>query len=177
MPHNAAASSGSNQGPLHPALADALTARIAALKAADREQTAPIPVDLVTASGSGLDPHISPAAAAWQAPRVARARGLPRARVDALIAHVRKLRTEHEDRHAYWLRQPMPPDTREKLLVHAYRPAHQYFDLWEKEFVPAVLAGEHERAAAFAIKRLEPLYEEHRRAIDDVVRMAVSGGE
>jgi K+-transporting ATPase ATPase C chain len=73
MPHNAAASSGSNQGPLHPALADALTARIAALKAADPEQTAPIPVDLVTASGSGLDPHISPAAAAWQAPRVARA--------------------------------------------------------------------------------------------------------
>jgi K+-transporting ATPase ATPase C chain len=86
MAHNAAASSGSNQGPLHPALADAVKARIEALKAADPQQTAPIPVDLVTASGSGLDPHISPAAAAWQAPRVARARGLPPAQIEALIA-------------------------------------------------------------------------------------------
>ncbi|ATE60110.1 potassium-transporting ATPase subunit KdpC [Thauera sinica] len=86
VPHNAAAGSGSNQGPLHPALAEAVAARSAALKAADPGQTAPIPVDLVTASGSGLDPHISPAAAAWQAPRVARARGLPRGQVDALVA-------------------------------------------------------------------------------------------
>ncbi len=76
VPYNAAASSGSNQGPLNPALEDAVKARIAALKAADPGQTAPIPVDLVTASASGLDPHISPAAAAWQAPRIARMRGL-----------------------------------------------------------------------------------------------------
>jgi len=76
LPYNAAASSGSNQGPLNPALEDAVKARIAALKAADPGQTAPIPVDLVTASASGLDPHISPAAAAWQAPRIARMRGL-----------------------------------------------------------------------------------------------------
>ena len=85
MPYNAAASSGSNLGPLNPALKDAVKARIDALKASDPSQTAPIPVDLVTASGSGLDPHISPAAARWQAPRVARIRGLSEAEVSKLI--------------------------------------------------------------------------------------------
>jgi K+-transporting ATPase ATPase C chain len=85
-PYNAAASSGSNQGPLNPALEDAVKTRIAALKAADPSQTEPIPVDLVTASASGLDPHISPAAAAWQAPRIARLRGLPLDVVGGLIA-------------------------------------------------------------------------------------------
>lgn len=84
-PYNAAASSGSNQGPLNPALEEAVKGRIAALKAADPAQTAPIPVDLVTASGSGLDPHISPAAAVWQAPRIARLRGLAPDRVQALV--------------------------------------------------------------------------------------------
>ena len=69
-------SSGSNYGPLHPALLDAVQARITALQDADPDNTAPIPVDLVTASGSGLDPHMSPAAAAYQIGRVARARGL-----------------------------------------------------------------------------------------------------
>ena len=85
MPYNAAASSGSNLGPLNPALKDAVKARIDALKASDPTQTAPIPVDLVTASGSGLDPHISPAAARWQAPRIARIRGLSEAAVSKLI--------------------------------------------------------------------------------------------
>ncbi len=85
-PYNAAASSGSNQGPLNPALEDAVKTRIAALKAADPSQTEPIPVDLVTASASGLDPHISPAAAAWQAPRIARLRGLPLDVVGGLVA-------------------------------------------------------------------------------------------
>ena len=85
MPYNAAASGGSNLGPRNPALAQAIQARIAALKAADPDNAAPVPVDLVTASGSGLDPHISPAAAAYQAGRVARARNLPRAEVDALV--------------------------------------------------------------------------------------------
>ena len=85
-PYNAAASSGSNQGPLNPALEDAVKTRIAALKAADPSQNEPIPVDLVTASASGLDPHISPAAAAWQAPRIARLRGLPLDVVGGLIA-------------------------------------------------------------------------------------------
>ena len=91
MPYNGAGSGGSNLGPRTPALADAIQARIAALKAADPDNPVPVPVDLVTASGSGLDPHISPAAAAYQAARVARARDLPRAQVDALIqAHTEK---------------------------------------------------------------------------------------
>lgn len=84
-PCNAAASSGSNLGPLNPALAEAVRQRIAALKASDPEQRAPIPVDLVTTSASGLDPHVTPAAALWQVPRVARARGLDVAKVKALV--------------------------------------------------------------------------------------------
>jgi potassium-transporting ATPase KdpC subunit len=76
MPNNALASGGSNYGPLNPALIDAAKARIAALKAADPDNHALIPVDLVTASASGLDPHISPAAALYQVNRVAAARHL-----------------------------------------------------------------------------------------------------
>ena len=75
MPYNGASSSGSNQGPLHPALHAAVTARVAALRAADTGNTKPVPIDLVTASASGLDPHISPAAAEYQVARVARERG------------------------------------------------------------------------------------------------------
>jgi K+-transporting ATPase ATPase C chain len=74
FPYNAGASGGSNLGPTNPALADAVKTRIQALKTADPQNQAPIPVDLVTASGSGLDPHISPAAAEYQISRVARAR-------------------------------------------------------------------------------------------------------
>jgi potassium-transporting ATPase KdpC subunit len=76
MPYNAAASGGSNLGPTNPALLDAARSRIAALRAADPGNSLPIPVDLVTASASGLDPHVSPAAALYQVARVARARHL-----------------------------------------------------------------------------------------------------
>jgi potassium-transporting ATPase KdpC subunit len=86
MPYNASASSGSNQGPLNPALVDAVKGRIDALKAADPGNSAPIPVDLVTASASGLDPHISPAAARYQVARVAKARNLTADNVQALVA-------------------------------------------------------------------------------------------
>ncbi|MDQ0084652.1 MULTISPECIES: potassium-transporting ATPase subunit KdpC [Variovorax] len=86
QPYNATASGGSNQGPLNPALTDAVKARVEALRAADPGNTAPVPVDLVTASASGLDPDISPAAAQYQAARVARVRGVPIEQVNALIA-------------------------------------------------------------------------------------------
>src|SRR4051812_37145933 len=86
-------SSGSNYGPLNPALTDAAKARIDALKAADPGNTLAIPVDLVTASGSGLDPQISPAAAEYQVSRVAKARGLDAARVRELLAQHTEGRT------------------------------------------------------------------------------------
>lgn len=86
QPYNGTASGGSNMGPLNPALTDAVKTRVTALRAADPGNTAAVPIDLVTASGSGLDPDISVAAALYQAPRVARTRGLDVARVQALIA-------------------------------------------------------------------------------------------
>lgn len=86
QPYNGTGSNGSNLGPTNPALTDAAKQRIAALQAADPGNHAPIPVDLVTASGSGLDPQISPAAAQYQLARVARARGLGEAQVAALVA-------------------------------------------------------------------------------------------
>lgn len=85
QPYNAAASSGSNLGPLSETLRTAVAGRVAALRASDPGNPLPIPVDLVTASASGLDPHVSPAAAHWQVRRIARVRGLDPARVDALV--------------------------------------------------------------------------------------------
>jgi potassium-transporting ATPase KdpC subunit len=90
MPNNAAASGGSNYGPTNPALLDAVKGRIDALKKADPDNTLPIPVDLVTASGSGLDPDITPAAALYQVTRVARARNLDPQKVkERVLAHVK----------------------------------------------------------------------------------------
>ncbi|MET0291924.1 MAG: potassium-transporting ATPase subunit KdpC [Steroidobacteraceae bacterium] len=85
QPYDGAASTGSNLSPSNPAQVEAVTARVAALRTADPGNTAPVPADLVTASGSGLDPHISPAAAGYQAARVARARGLDVAQIRALV--------------------------------------------------------------------------------------------
>ena len=90
-PYNAAVSSGSNLGPLNPALSEAVKARINALRAADPGNEQPVPIDLVTASGSGLDPDISLAAAYYQAARVARARNLP-------VEQVRMLIEQHAER-------------------------------------------------------------------------------
>lgn len=88
--YNGASSTGSNLGPSNPALKEAVQKRIAALLAADRENRLPIPVDLVTASGSGLDPHISPAAALYQVPRVAKVRGIEEKKVAELVRmHIR----------------------------------------------------------------------------------------
>lgn len=84
--YNAGASTGSNLGPTNEALTKNAKARIDALRAVDPGNTAPIPVDLVTASGSGLDPHISPAAAEYQVPRIARARGVSEAHIHAIVA-------------------------------------------------------------------------------------------
>ena len=92
--YNAAASSGSNLGPSHPALISAVRERLHALRAnAPAHAVEPVPVDLVTASGSGLDPHISPAAALYQVSRVARARGWPEARVRSLVYSCIEART------------------------------------------------------------------------------------
>jgi K+-transporting ATPase ATPase C chain len=93
VPYNAAASSGSNLGPSNPALLDQVRGRLDALRTADSTAVGPVPVDLVTASASGLDPAISPAAAAWQVPRVARVRNLQLAQVEALVAAATEGRT------------------------------------------------------------------------------------
>jgi potassium-transporting ATPase KdpC subunit len=100
LPYNGASSYASNLGPTNPALADEAQTRIDALHAADPDNHASIPVDLVTSSGSGLDPHISPAAAAYQVGRIARVRGLDEGRVRTLVA-------EHtQDRQLGFLGEP-----------------------------------------------------------------------
>jgi K+-transporting ATPase ATPase C chain len=96
VPYDGSASTGSNLGPSNPALMDAVKNRLAMLKAIDPENRAPVPIDLVTASGSGLDPHISLAAALWQVPRIARVRNLPEEKIRHLI-------DEYEEERALFL--------------------------------------------------------------------------
>jgi K+-transporting ATPase ATPase C chain len=91
-PYNASSSSGSNMGPSNPALLHAVRSRISNLKSADTRNDKPIPVDLVTASGSGLDPHISAAAAEYQIRRVAHARGIEESKVRSLVLTYTKKR-------------------------------------------------------------------------------------
>ena len=116
QPYNAASSSGSNQGPLNPALADAVKSRAEALRAADPGNLLPVPIDLVTASASGLDPHISPAAADYQAERVARVRKLDGPRVHQLIAR----HTEGRDLGVFG--EPRVNVLRLNLALDALRP-------------------------------------------------------
>lgn len=93
VPYNVASSSGSNLGPINPALLDAVKGRIEAIKTAHPDQSGDVPVDLVTASASGLDPHISPAAAEYQVSRVAKARGMVEENVRRLVATYTEGRT------------------------------------------------------------------------------------
>ena len=115
-PYNASASSGSNQGPLNPAFTDAVLGRIKALHNADPDNSAPVPVDLVTASASGLDPHISPAAAEYQVNRVARAHSLDAQKVRALVAEFT------EGRQLGFLGEPRVNVLRLNLVLDAVKP-------------------------------------------------------
>ena len=115
MPNNASSSSGSNLGPTNPALMDAVKARGQALRDADPGNTAPVPVDLVTASASGLDPHISPAAAEYQIQRIARVRNQP-------VEAIRELVAKHtEDRQFGILGEPRVNVLKLNLALDAAR--------------------------------------------------------
>lgn len=89
-----------------------------------------------------------------------------------LIADARRLRSEYQTRHAHWSKEPLQDDLKQALQVASYTPALKYFELWDKEFLPAILAGDQTKALALATGPLQEHYEEHRKGIDDVVRLA-----
>jgi potassium-transporting ATPase KdpC subunit len=117
VPYNSAASSGSNLGPTNPVLDSLIAARTAALKAVDPANTLPVPVDLVTASGSGLDPHISPEGAEYQVSRIARIRAMPVAAVRGLVQGATS------GRQLAILGEPVVNVVQLNLALDAWRPA------------------------------------------------------
>src|SRR6185503_12874475 len=96
----------------------------------------------------------------------------------AVLQHLteegRRLRREYDERHAFWATQPLQSDLRQALLGTSFRPAMSFFEVWEREFVPAVRAGDREKATALATGPLQQAYDEHRRGIDEVVRLATA---
>ncbi|HEX2674992.1 MAG TPA: methyl-accepting chemotaxis protein [Polyangiales bacterium] len=92
----------------------------------------------------------------------------------AWIDRARELHTEYDTRHAFWSKEPIQDDLKRALLVDSYKAAQKFFEVWEREFVPAVLANDHEKATQVAMGPLQELYEEHRHAIDDVVRLSTA---
>jgi methyl-accepting chemotaxis protein WspA len=94
------------------------------------------------------------------------------AAIKRLVERVNFLRKDYETRHTFWTKEPLTPEMRDALLVRSYRPAVAFFDTWEREVVPAAVAGDTKRVAELSRGKLRALYEEHRRAIDDVVVLA-----
>jgi methyl-accepting chemotaxis protein WspA len=92
--------------------------------------------------------------------------------VRKLIERGRALRANYETRHSFWAKEPLSAEMRDALLVRSYRPAMSFYDVWEREYVPAALSGDSARMKDLAHGRLQELYDEHRRAVDDVVNLA-----
>ena len=95
-----------------------------------------------------------------------------KAKIRELVSRAQELHGEYNTRHEFWSHEPMQDDLKRALLVDSYRPAIKFFEVWDRDFAPMVLSGDRESATAMAMGPLQQLYEEHRRAIDDVVRLS-----